>query len=181
MIRHSGKPLRRLLLDGSVFRLHPAAPVPCQIGQVFLAGGSVNQADDIGPHDATPLLTGADCIEGMFPVGFATSGKWFRGRDAVFQFRFECRPSCAINLMVPGGVTRVRGAPQMVVNWRWDPLRPNRGNGGIPAAGVEPSGSIDDAGLYKQRQGYHGRMTPLRAKPIAIAGDDQHVVRTAGR
>jgi hypothetical protein len=131
------------------FRLHPAAPVPCQIGQVFLAGGPVNQADDIGPHDATPLLTGADCIEGMFPVGFATSGKWFRGRDAVFQFRFERRPSCAINLMVSGGGdTRARPASnggQSAVG----PLRPNRGNGGIPAAGVEPSGSIDDASIYK--------------------------------
>jgi hypothetical protein len=28
-------------------------------------------------------------IEGMFPAGFAASGKWFRARDAVFQFRFD--------------------------------------------------------------------------------------------
>ena len=60
-----------------------------QIGQIFLAGGPVDQADDVCPHDATPFLIGVDHIEGMFPAGFAVSGKWFRARDAVFQFRFD--------------------------------------------------------------------------------------------
>jgi hypothetical protein len=32
--------------------------------------------------------------------------------------------------------------------------------------------------MYK---GIIGRMTPLRAKPTAIAGDELHMVRTAGR
>lgn len=75
--------------NGLVFCLDPAARVPSQIGQIFLAGGPVNQADDVCPHDATPLLIRGQCIEGMFPAGFAASGKWFRARDAVFQFRFD--------------------------------------------------------------------------------------------
>jgi hypothetical protein len=88
MIRNSGKHPGRLLPDGLVFRLDPTAPVPCQVGQILLARGPVNQADDVCPHDATPLLIRGQCIEGMFPAGFAASGKWFRARDAAFQFRF---------------------------------------------------------------------------------------------
>jgi hypothetical protein len=41
--------------------------------------------------------------------------------------------------------------------------------------------SIDEAGIYKTYQGYHGRMTPLRAKLVAIAGDESHIACTAGR
>jgi hypothetical protein len=63
--------------------------MPRQVGQIFLAGLPVNQADDECPHDPTPLLTEADCIEGMLPAGFVASGKWFRASNAVFQFRFD--------------------------------------------------------------------------------------------
>jgi hypothetical protein len=38
-------------------------------------------------------------------------------------------------------------------------------------------GSIDKSDIH----GYDGRMTPPRAKPVAIAGSEPHIVRIAGR
>jgi hypothetical protein len=36
--------------------LHPAVLVPRHVGDVFLAGPVVNQADDECPHDLAPLF-----------------------------------------------------------------------------------------------------------------------------
>jgi hypothetical protein len=36
--------------------LDPAVLVPCEVGEIFLAGLVVNQADDECPHDPTSLF-----------------------------------------------------------------------------------------------------------------------------
>ena len=51
--------------------------MPRHIGEVFLAGMVVNQADDEGPHDRTPLLIKREARPPLFPEYFAGRLKWF--------------------------------------------------------------------------------------------------------
>src|SRR5664279_4792349 len=65
---------------GASFSGSPSDPpslMPRHIGEVFLAGMVVNQADDEGPHDRTPLLIKREARPPLFPEYFAGRLKWF--------------------------------------------------------------------------------------------------------
>jgi hypothetical protein len=131
MIRNSGKHPGRLLPDGLVFRLDPTARVPCQVGHIFLARGPVNQAEDVCPHDATPIVDQGLPYRGHVSGRLRGLGKVVSCPRCRFSVSFRCRPSCAINLMVSGVE-----APPCAGRLKWwsievylagATIRPNRG------------------------------------------------------
>jgi hypothetical protein len=58
--------------------------MPRQIGQIFLAGRPVNQADDECPHDRTPLLIGVLDRRFWFQDAFAIPKKLSSARQNGF-------------------------------------------------------------------------------------------------
>lgn len=67
-----------------VFCSDPGVPMPRQIGQIFLAGRPVNQADDECPHDRTPLLIGVLDRRFWFQDAFAIPKKLSSARQNGF-------------------------------------------------------------------------------------------------
>jgi hypothetical protein len=76
--------------------------VPRQIGETFLAGLFVNQADDECPHDRTPLLIGAFGTGRLFQAGFAGVKKRFRVVASSVSAE-PGRPCCGAGETLSGG------------------------------------------------------------------------------
>jgi hypothetical protein len=61
----------------------PAVLMSDDLGEIFLAGLVVNQADDECPHDRTSLFDRGRYSGALFQDAFVASGKWFRRAAAL--------------------------------------------------------------------------------------------------